>query len=153
MITILRFFIITILIVHVVCFQRRGRGRQNSRGIGRTSEVVRDGFLRNFQRRPRLLKCSCEFYKNLFFNKKIAASVQLFYFRWGSIGGCNFTDFLGFFGIFENRDFLQIVTDRGKPLILGYIGGRKKAIFCDFCEVLPIFLQKNDVGGDDDFDW
>ena len=54
----------------------------------------------------------------------------------------NFIDFLEIFGFFENRVFLQIVTDRGKSLILGYIGGQKKGHFRRFCEVLPIFFEK-----------
>ena len=36
---------------------------------------------------------------------------------------------------------------------MGYIGGQKKGHFRRFCEVLPIFFEKNRVGGDDGFDW
>ena len=62
-------------------------------------------------------------------------------------------DFLEIFGIFKNRVFLQSHTDRGKPYICEYIGGQKKGHFRRFCEVLPIFFEKNSVGGDGDFDW
>ena len=48
--------------------------------------------------------------------------------------------FLEIFGFFENRVFLQIVTDRGWGYILGYIGGQKKGHFRRFCGLLPIFF-------------
>ena len=52
-----------------------------------------------------------------------------------------FTKFWDFLGFSENRDFLQILTDRGWAYELWHIGGQKKAIFYRFCEVLPIFFQ------------
>ena len=35
---------------------------------------------------------------------------------------------------------------------MGYIGGQKKGHFRRFCEVLPIFFEKNDVGGENNGD-
>ena len=132
--------------------QWRGRGRQNSRGIGRTSEVVRDCFLRNFQRRPRLLKCSCDFCKKYFMNKKyFRKSAKFFISLWKFF----LSIFCGFSRIFWNFWKSRFFANRYWSRVRLYIGIYRRSKKGSFSSILwgstHLFWKKG-VGGDDDFD-